>query len=579
MTSYTSSDDILFALRLAIGDKEMTSTGLFHDLANGFAEQTILEAEKFAKAYLLPLNKIGDQIGARFADGAVTTAPGWKEAYEKWKEGGWNGLSAKADYGGLALPIALNAACTEIWNSANIAFALCPLLSHGAIEALSAHASEELKNIYLPSIISGAWPATMNLTEPHAGTDLALLRTRAERCENGSYRIYGQKIYITYGEHDLSENIIHLVLARLPNAPDGTRGISLFLAPKFLPDETGAFTRRNDLRCVGLEHKLGIHGSPTCTMSFGDTQGATAFLIGEENNGLACMFTMMNNARLNVGIQGVALAERATQLALTYAQERKQGRALGALVTSSISEHPDVARMLLTMASLTSAARSICFETAVSLDRASREKDPAKAKAAFERGSLLTPLAKAFSSDIANETTSLGIQVFGGMGYIEETGAAQLMRDARICAIYEGTNGVQAADLTMRKIMLSEGKTLQNELNDMDKIAHDSGCKDLISAVEALNNASIFIQQALKHHPNDALAGATPYLRLFALVRGGTLLSKAANIAKKSNDPHSMRRETLAKFFTQHFAISAPALANSIVYGAGSTLAGVKIFN
>jgi len=579
MTSYTSSDDILFALKLAIGDKEMTSTGLFHDLANGFAEQTILEAEKFAKAYLLPLNKIGDQIGARFADGAVTTAPGWKEAYEKWKEGGWNGLSAKADYGGLALPIALNAACTEIWNSANIAFALCPLLSHGAIEALSAHASEELKNIYLPSIISGAWPATMNLTEPQAGTDLALLRTRAERCENGSYRIYGQKIYITYGEHDLSENIIHLVLARLPNAPDGTRGISLFLAPKFLPDETGAFTRRNDLRCVGLEHKLGIHGSPTCTMSFGDTQGATAFLIGEENNGLACMFTMMNNARLNVGIQGVALAERATQLALTYAQERKQGRALGALVTSTISEHPDVARMLLTMASLTSAARSICFETAVSLDRASREKDPAKAKAAFERGSLLTPLAKAFSSDIANETTSLGIQVFGGMGYIEETGAAQLMRDARICAIYEGTNGVQAADLTMRKIMLSEGKTLQNELNDMDKIAHDSGCKDLISAVEALNNASIFIQQALKHHPNDALAGATPYLRLFALVRGGTLLSKAANIAKKSNDPHSMRRETLAKFFTQHFAISAPALANSIVYGAGSTLAGVKIFN
>lgn len=579
MTSYTSSDDILFALKLAVGDKEMTSTGLFHDLANGFAEQTILEAEKFAKAHLLPLNKIGDQIGARFAAGAVTTAPGWKEAYEKWKDGGWNGLSAKADYGGLALPIALNAACTEIWNSANIAFALCPLLSHGAIEALSAHASEELKNTYLPSIISGAWPATMNLTESQAGTDLALLRTRAERCENGSYRIYGQKIYITYGEHDLSENIIHLVLARLPNAPDGTHGISLFLAPKFLPDETGAFTRRNDLRCVGLEHKLGIHGSPTCTMSFGDIQGATAFLIGEENNGLACMFTMMNNARLNVGIQGVALAERATQLALTYAQERKQGRALGALVTSTISEHPDVARMLLTMASLTSAARSICFETAVSLDRASREKDPAKAKAAFERASLLTPLAKAFSSDIANETTSLGVQVFGGMGYIEETGAAQLMRDARICAIYEGTNGVQAADLTMRKIMLSEGKTLQNELNDMDKIARDSGCKDLISAVEALNNASIFIQQALKHHPNDALAGATPYLRLFALVRGGTLLSKAADIAKKSNDPHSMRRETLAKFFTQHFAISAPALANSIVYGASSTLAGVKIFN
>ena len=578
MTPYAPTDDILFALKLAAREEEMAS-GSFQDLADGFAEQTILEAEKFAKTQLLPLNKIGDQIGARFNAGVVTTAPGWKEAYEKWKDGGWNGLSAEAEYGGSALPILLNAACTEIWNSANMAFALCPLLSHGAIEALSAHASAELKNIYLPHIISGAWPATMNLTEPQAGTDLALLRTRAERSEKGSYRIYGQKIYITYGEHDLSENIIHLVLARLPDAPAGTRGISLFLAPKFLADDAGGFTRRNDIRCVGLEHKLGIHGSPTCTMSFGDTQGATAYLIGEENNGLACMFTMMNNARLSVGIQGVALAERATQMALAYALERKQGRALGAKATSSIIDHPDVMRMLLTMASLTSAARSICFETAASLDRASREKDPIKAKAAFERASLLTPIAKAFSSDIANETTSLGVQIFGGMGYIEETGAAQLMRDARICAIYEGANGVQAIDLTMRKILLSEGIILENELKDMDKIAQDHDCEDLIITVQALREASAFIQQALKQDQNIALAGATPYLRLFALARGGTLLIKAAERAKKNNDPHSMRREAMAEFFSHHIANYAPALAKSIIHGADSTLAGTKIFN
>jgi archaellin len=291
------------------------------------------------------------------------------------------------------------------------------------------------------------------------------------------------------------------------------------------------------------------------------------------------MFTMMNNARLSVGIQGVALAERATQMALAYALDRKQGRALGALATSSIIEHPDVMRMLLTMASLTSAARSICFETAASLDRASREKDPTKAKVAFERASLLTPIAKAFASDIANETTSLGVQVHGGMGYIEETGAAQLMRDARICAIYEGTNGVQAIDLTMRKIMLSEGKTLENELTDMDKIAQDHSCEDLINAVQALKEASAFIQQALKQDPNIALAGATPYLRLFALARGGTLLNKAADRAKKNNDPHSIRRETIAKFFSRNIANCAPALAKSIIHGADSTLAGAKIFN
>ncbi|GLI93215.1 acyl-CoA dehydrogenase [Methylocystis echinoides] len=567
MTYRTPLQDLIFSLRLAAGREAFDAGGVHADIAGGLAEQTLEEAAKFAEGQLLPLDRIGDRVGSRFTEGAVATPPGWRDAYDQWRAGGWNAIAADPAHGGMGLPALLNAACTEIWNATNIAFALCPLLSHGGIEALESHASDALKATYLARIVSGEWTATMNLTEPQAGSDLALLRTRAERNADGSYRISGQKIFITYGEHDLANNILHLVLARLPDAPPGVKGISLFLAPKFLPDDAGAFTRRNALRCAGIEHKLGIHGSPTCTMIYED---ATGFLIGEENNGLACMFTMMNNARLSVGVQGVALAERATQAALAYARERRQGRAPGASDTSAIVEHPDVARMLLTMASLTAAARAICFETAASIDRARRETDPARAMEADERAGLLTPVAKAFSTDIGNEATSLAVQVYGGMGYIEETGVAQLMRDARICAIYEGTNGIQAIDLAGRKLAMSGGAAVRREIADMRAIAAESDYAALAEAVEALAQASVFMAKAMKEAPAQGLAGATPYLRLFALARGGTLLEKGARLACRENDPNAARYETLSHFFAKNIAVAAPGLARMVMEGAAS---------
>jgi acyl-CoA dehydrogenase len=571
MTYRAPVPDLLFSLRLAAGVESFTSDGLWGDLAGGLAEQMLTEAAKFAEGQLLPIDREGDRVGARYLDGNVATPPGWREAYAGWRAGGWNALAADPEHGGMGLPALLNAACTEIWNATNISFALCPLLSHGGIEALESHASAALREIYLPRIVSGEWTATMNLTEPQAGSDLALLRTRATRSGDGSYRITGEKIYITYGEHDLADNIVHLVLARLPDAPPGVKGISLFLAPKFLPDDTGAFTRRNTLRCAGIEHKLGIHASPTCTMVYEDAVG---YLIGEENNGLACMFTMMNNARLSVGLQGVALAERATQAARAYARERKQGRAPGATETSPIIEHPDVARMLLTMASLTAAARAICFETAAALDVAHRDPDPARAKAAEERASLLTPVAKAFSTDIGNEATSLGVQVFGGMGFIEETGAAQLMRDARICAIYEGTNGIQAIDLVGRKMAMSGGAALAREIEDMRALAKESEYAVVADAVEALAQASVVMAKLMKEAPAQGLAGATPYLRLFALARGATLLEKGARVARRENNPNAARYEALSHFFARNIAVAAPGLARIVTEGAASVTQG-----
>jgi alkylation response protein AidB-like acyl-CoA dehydrogenase len=572
-------DDITFALRLATRPGELEADGLYADIANGVAEATLSEAAKFAEQQLHPLDKVGDRVGARFSEGAVTTAPGWREAYAQWEAGGWNALAAAPEHGGLGLPALLNAACTEIWNGANMAFALCPLLGHGAIETIEAHGDEALKETYLRKLISGEWTATMNLTEPQAGSDLSLLRTRAERAEGGSYRLFGQKIFITYGEHDLAENIVHLVLARLPDAPPGTRGISLFLAPKYLPDEHGAFTRRNDLRCGGIEHKLGIHGSPTCTMIYGDAGGAAAFLVGEENKGLACMFTMMNNARLAVGLQGVALADRATQLALAYARERRQGRSRSgnpesnAAAPAPILDHPDVARMALTMSALTQASRAICYETAASIDRGRRERDSLRALEAHERADLLTPVAKAFSTDVSNEVASLGVQIFGGMGFIEETGAAQLLRDARITPIYEGTNGIQAIDLVARKLRLSDGAALQRELADMrDIVKNSTDVGDFAAvreAVEAFAAASTFL---LKSEPQQALAGATPYLRLFALARGATLLMKGAA-------PGDAKRVAVARFFADNLAVAAPGLARVVVAGGASVLGGGVAFS
>src|SRR5882757_1507462 len=413
-----------------------------------------------------------EEAGIKLDDGKVTTAPGWPDAYKRWIDGGWNAVSGPEAFGGQGLPIAINAACTEIWSASNIAFGLCPLLTLSAIEALDAHGSESLKKIYLEKLVSGEWTGTMQLTEPQAGSDVGALRTRAERAADGSYRISGTKIFITYGDHDMTDNIVHFVLARLPDAPAGTKGISLFLIPKFLVNADGSLGARNDIYASGVEHKLGMHASPTCTMTMGDKGGAIGYLIGEENRGMLCMFTMMNQARLGVGLEGVGIADRAYQQALAFAQERRQGRAIGKKGdgTDAIIVHPDVKRMLMQMRAMTAAARSICYATAVALDVATRATDAKVRGDAAARGALLTPIAKAFSTDIGNEVTSLGVQIHGGMGFIEETGAAQHYRDARITSIYEGTNGIQSIDLVTRKLAAQGGAavwTLMDELSEI----------------------------------------------------------------------------------------------------------------
>jgi len=544
-------EELLSAVRVAAGEAAFSEGGLYAETGLDVFAATLTEAEKFAGDCLLPLDRVGDKFGASFSDGAVATAPGWRDAYAQWVEGGWSRLAADPEFGGLGLPTLLHVACTEVWNGANAAFAICPLLAHGAMRALEAHAPQAIKQAYLPPLVSGAWTATMNLTEPQAGSDLSRCRTRAEPAADGSYRLFGQKIFITYGEHDLTPNILHLVLAKRP----GAQKLSLFLAPKFLPDGTGAFTRRNDLRCAGVEHKLGIRGSPTCTMIYGDQEGATGFLIGETEKGLNAMFTMMNEARLAIGVQGIGLAERATRQALAYARDRIQGG-------GPIASHPDVKRMALTMRALTDAARAICYETAVAIDAARLSRDPAQAKLAQERAGLLTPLAKAFGSDVANEAASLGVQIFGGMGYIEETGAAQLLRDARIAAIYEGTNGIQAIDLVERKLRRDGGAAMRREIDDMRR---DAGDGPLHEAVEALAASTAFLLDA---KDELALAGATPFLRLFALARGGTLLARAARGGEA-------RTAALSRFFDQNIAVEAQALRRIVMSGGGSTLAAL----
>src|SRR5262245_60384580 len=521
MTYRAPVADISFGLNHAAGFAQAQADGLYGDLGGDVVEAVLTEAGKFATDILAPLNVPGDREGAHFRDGAVTTPPGWKEAYQAWAKAGWNAVTAPAQWGGQDLPHALNAACLEMWNSAAMAFGLGPVLTMAAIDALVAHGSDALKRAYLPKLVSGEWMGTMQLTEPQAGSDVGALRTRAERAADGSYRITGQKIFITYGEHDLTDNIVHLVLARLPDAPPGTKGASLFLVPKFLPNPDGSLGERNDVRAHSIEHKLGIHASPTCTMVYGDRGGATGFIIGEENNGMACMFTMMNHARLSVALQGVAIAERATQQALAYARERKQGRPPGVESGASpIIAYPDVKRMLLTMRALTRAARALSYATAVALDRAQRGPDEAARKSAHERASLLTPVAKAFSTDIGNEVASLGVQVHGGMGYIEETGAAQYYRDARIAAIYEGTNGIQAIDLVTRKLPLAGGATVLAYIGEIKRTVEAVNAVNdpafgwtgmrLQDATEALERATHWLLGSQRNDLAAALAGATP---------------------------------------------------------------------
>ena len=576
MTYKAPLADITFALKHSAALPSAIEQGLFGELTLDDVEAVLAEAGRFAEDVIAPLNRDGDKYGAAFKDGAVTTAPGWKDAYKAWQAGGWNGLAAPLDFGGQALPQIVNAACTEMWQAASMAFSVGPLLTMAAIDALHAHGSDELKKIYLEKLVSGEWTGTMQLTEPQAGSDVGALRTRAERAADGTYRITGQKIFITYGEHDLTDNIIHFVLARLPDAPPGTRGISLFLVPKFLLKPDGSPGERNDVRAHSVEHKLGIHGSPTCTMIFGDKGGATGYLIGRENAGMACMFTMMNRARLGIGLQGVGIAERATQQALAYARERRQGREANAKSgeMSPIIDHPDVRRMLLTMRALTRAARAICYATAIALDRAERGKDDDARKAGDHRASLLTPVAKAFSTDIANEVTSLGVQVHGGMGFIEETGAAQHFRDARIAAIYEGTNGIQAIDLVTRKLPLANGEAVAAHIDDLRGIVKELGASNdpgfgwapvrLGDAVESLARATQWLLTRLDKEPEAALVGATPYLRLFALATGGALLAKEALAALRFGGD-TAARIAVARFFAENFAVQAGAIERTVV--------------
>ena len=577
--------DIAFTLRQT-GFEAALQKGLFGDLSLELVESILDEAAKVADNVIAPLNAVGDRTGLKFADGNVTTPPGWAAAYKSWCDGGWNGLAAPEEFGGQGLPLSVATAVNEMWQSANMAFSLAPLLTAGAIEALAAHGSDELKSVYLEKIVSGEWTGTMNLTEPQAGSDLAALRTKAERAGDGSYRITGQKIFITYGEHDMTENIVHLVLARLPDAPPGTRGISLFLVPKFLVNKDGSLGARNDVRCHSIEHKLGIHASPTCTMLFGDQGGAVGYLVGEENRGLNCMFTMMNNARLAVGIQGVGIAERAYQHALQYARERRQGKAPGASDggMSPIIAHPDIQRMLITMRSYTKAARAICYMTAAALDAAHRETTPEARKAAAERGALLTPIAKAFSTDIANEMTSLGVQIHGGMGFIEETGAAQHMRDARIAAIYEGTNGIQAIDLVQRKLPLAGGEVARGIIKEMREtigavtLTNDpefgATAARLEEAVNALERATQFMMDALQNDSYAALAGATPYLRLFGTALGGCALAREGLV--RSDGQRDAARVALARYFAKHIAPGASGLEIEVVHGADSLREAAK---
>jgi alkylation response protein AidB-like acyl-CoA dehydrogenase len=583
MTYRAPVADIAFALEHASGFGPALAEGLYGELSQDVVQAVLEEAGRFAGDVLAPLNVTGDRHGTPFKDGAVTTAPGWKDAYRAWAQGGWNGLAAPAQWGGQDLPQAVNAACIEMWNSAALAFGLGPVLTMAGVDALIAHGSDELQRAYLPKLVSGEWMGTMQLTEPQAGSDVGALRTRAERAGDGSYRITGQKIFITYGEHDLTDNIIHLVLARLPGAPEGTRGISLFLVPKFLLNPDGSLGAHNDVRAHSIEHKLGIHASPTCTMVYGDNGGATGFLIGEENRGMACMFTMMNQARLSVALQGVAIAERATQQALAYARERKQGRAGGGQSGASpIIAHPDVKRMLLTMRALTRAARAICYATAVALDRTQRSPDEAARKAEHERASLLTPVAKAFSTDIGNEVASLGVQVHGGMGYVEETGAAQHFRDARITPIYEGTNGIQAIDLVTRKLPLAGGATVRAHISEIRRtVAAVDATNDpafgwtgvrLKDAVDSLARATDWLLGGQHNDLDPALAGATPYLRLFALATGGALLAQEALAAKRlaGNDEDATARIALARFFAENMVVQAGALERTVVEAADS---------
>ncbi|OYU69177.1 MAG: acyl-CoA dehydrogenase [Alphaproteobacteria bacterium PA2] len=539
----------------------------FADLDQETVSAVLESAGAFAENELAPLNRQGDKVGARYENGKVTAAPGFAEAYQAFVAQGWNSLSADPEFGGQGLTKAMELAVFEMVHAANMAFGLCPMLTQGAIEALALHGTEKQKRLVLPKLVSGEWTGTMNLTEPQAGTDLASVTTRAEPDGKGGYRIYGQKIFITWGDHDAAENICHLVLARTPDAPPGVKGISLFLASKKLIDDEGRVGSLNDLRPGSIEHKLGIHGSPTCVMLF---EGAQAELVGELNSGIAHMFVMMNAARLQVGVQGVAIAERAYQQALAFAQERKQGRT--AWGGETIYGHPDIRRMLTLMRARIEAARAICLTTGVQSDLARLAPTEAERNAARARQELLTPIAKAWSTDMGVEVASMGVQIHGGMGFIEETGAAQHYRDARIAPIYEGTNGIQAIDLAGRKLGMRDGGVMLDICSEISTTVSalktspglDGVANRLEAALGALERATHWM---LAHKGPDALSGATAYLKLAGDVIGGDMLARQALATATGDDDWSRSKGALARIYASQVLTLASGLADAVTEG------------
>jgi len=574
MTYQAPVDELRFTLEEVAAVGAVKSGGAFAEFSEDLTFAILEEAAKLAGGVLAPLNRTGDLQGCTLKDGVITTPEGFKDAYAQFVEGGWQGLQFPAEVGGMGLPRALGVAVLEMIQSANMAFGLGPMLTYGAIEALLAHGTQEQRDQYLPKLLTGEWTATMNLTEPQAGSDVGALRTKAEPNPDGSWSISGQKIYITWGEHDCTDNIIHLVLARTPGSPEGTKGISLFIVPKFLDDGT-----RNAATAIGLEHKLGIHGSPTCTMEYA---GAKGWLIGGENAGMRCMFTMMNSARLNVGVQGVGIAERAYQQALAYAKDRKQGKAIEADGPGphAIIEHPDIQRTLAMMRAKIAASRAICIATAVAADLAEHAEDEEERAAAKRREELLTPIAKAWSTDIGVEVASMGIQIHGGMGFIEETGAAQHLRDARIAPIYEGTNAIQALDLAGRKLSMAGGAAFEELYADIEQTIEScstSSHPDLPPLAERLEDGLDALKEAAawlnSSDPADRLSGATPFLTLAGEVIGGWMLcvgAVAVRRRQKENigDPKfAAERIALANFYAEAVLALSPSRVDDITIG------------
>src|SRR5881394_1683882 len=564
--------DMRFALNELAGLGEVAKLPGYADATPDTVDAILEEASKFASGVLDPINYSGDQEGSKWSDGSVKTPKGFKDAYKQFCEGGWNALPFEAEWGGQGLPRLVSTPVQEMWKSSNMSFSLCPLLTQGAIEALLLRGSDELKRRYLPKMVEGTWTGTMNLTEPQAGSDLSLVRTKAER-KADHYLISGQKIFITYGEHDMSENIVHLVLARTPEAPEGVKGISLFVVPKFLEDG-----KRNTAKCASIEHKLGIHASPTAVMVYDQAVG---HLVGEENHGLEYMFIMMNAARFAVGLEGVAISERAFQRALAFAKERLQGRDLVEGKTVPIIRHPDVRRMLMLMKSQTEAMRALAYTTAAALDFAHKGQD--KKQQAFV--DLMIPVVKGWSTETGIEVASLGVQVHGGMGFVEETGAAQYLRDARITTIYEGTTGIQAMDLVGRKVAREGGATAKAWLASLKSLDADLGKSanadikslraELAAGVQAVADCVNFIVES--KDPRATFAGAVPFLKLMGIVAGGWQMARAALAAEKklnSGDRDFLAAKiATARFYGDHVLVQAPALRDTVVKGSAHVMA------